>query len=1494
MKMFRKLASLVIAGAMLTSSLGFAVTASAAEVETESVAVDAHLQDKVDNGVILHAFNWSYNSIKENLPAIAAAGYSTVQTSPVQQPKNYGLSKDVAGQWWKLYQPVSVHIAQNSWLGTKADLTSLCQEADKYGIKIIADIVVNHMGNMLETDPNSVSDEVKTYEPTFYNNRSSYFHSYTGDANDGSVQAVVQGHVSACPDLNTGNSAVQTAVLNLLKECIDCGVDGFRFDAAKHIETSNDGSYASSFWNNTLGQAKSYYSQKNSGKTLFAYGEILNTPGSGRSYSSYTGLMRITDNKTGDSILNAVNSRNASGAASSAFKSGLSASNVVLWAESHDTFEGNAGSGGLTNTSSVPDSNVIKAWALVASRNNVPALFFARPGEALMGEVSSNNMYKSTAVSEVNKFHNLSVGKSEKLGSSGSIAYVARGTDGIVLVNCGSTSSSSVSVSGTGLANGTYTDTITGNSFTVSNGTVSGTIGTSGVAVVYKGSTTPKVTNSVENCSFSTDTITLKLGLENAVKGSYCLDNSTPVEFTSATNISIGSDYEVGDTINLTLTATDSKGVKETANYKYVKSRKTATGIYVWFNAKNKSSWKAPYYVYMYDEDTVSGTVYCNGTWPGQAMKYDSKSGYYYCEVPEVCVATDTATKKVTDSDFNLGTSKNTHVIISASGDQQQYPADGASASIKKQFMMDGNSKIYAKSSANSFENITLVPYVENVSATTVTKGTGSTPATTQVVTTTQRVTSAPKKYKFGDVNMDGSVTIADATAIQFMLAELGTKFTDLQNILGDVNNDGKVTIADATAIQFFLAELTGAGRTGQEYLYYEDDPNPTSPVVDDGYSMHVTAKSNYFPTYQTAFDENTKKFTVTYSLTSAKDLVNTEWYLTYDSSVLKFNNDDNLENDNWTIMPKISGAVINTKDPDDPNLISGNTSSVGNLYKISSKDGKPVDFVSFTFEILKPGYTTVDLSVRNLTLGLKDTETMILDPDSEEYAVYQNNVRDTASITYKQTNVYDGKYSEGHAVAEQIPFTTVPVVTDPSPTVPDPSGDVTEPSESTQQTEPSPKTSFLLTDNLGWGQAYIYAWDADGNALCGEWPGAAQAETVTNGFGETQFIIQIPEGAVGVIANNGTQQTADITDFTYDGYWIDGTQNELGHYNVQGFMLDPQPSSGDEPTTHGGGDSSQIILTDNLGWGVAYIYAWDADGNALCGDWPGEGQAETITNDLGETQFVIHIPEGAVGVIANNGSQQTADITDFTPDGYWIDGTQNELGHYNVQPWYYDQPGPDPGPGPEPSGDIKFTNNAGWGSVFLYAWDADGNSLLGDWPGTPMESIGNNDFGEPVFSAGVPAGAVGLVFNAGMNGDQSVDVTPGVEGYYSKGDRDGAGHLNLYAWGDPGSGPDPGPGPDPSGDTREILFTSNWGWSDVHCYWWNGESNNGWPGTAMEYAGTNDYGETQYKVSVPTNITNLIFSGSGSQTVDLAYDANATGWYLTGWSDGKATCGTW
>lgn len=175
-----------------------------------------------------------------------------------------------------------------------------------------------------------------------------------------------------------------------------------------------------------------------------------------------------------------------------------------------------------------------------------------------MGEAAGDITYKSTAVSEINKFHNLFVGQSEKLGAVDNVAYVARGTSGVVLANCDG-NEKSVSISGTGLANGTYTDTVSGAKFTVANGVLTGNIGSTGVAVVYNGTTTPRNTCSVESGDFKGDTITLNLGLDNATSGTYCIDNSKPVAYTGDIAIRVGSDYAYGETINLTLTATDGK-----------------------------------------------------------------------------------------------------------------------------------------------------------------------------------------------------------------------------------------------------------------------------------------------------------------------------------------------------------------------------------------------------------------------------------------------------------------------------------------------------------------------------------------------------------------------------------------------------------------------------------------------------------------------------------------------------------------------------------------------------------------------------------------------------------------------------------------------------------------------------------------------------------------------------------------------------------------------
>lgn len=838
MKKAKKIASLVVASALLTSSFAAITSVNAAEVDSsaQTASADSTLRDKVGDGVMLHAFNWSYNTIKENLPAIAAAGYTTVQTSPVQQPKDYSTSGDVTGQWWKLYQPISFHIAEQSWLGTKDDLKSLCDEADKYGIKIICDIVSNHIANADEARPDSVSNQVKKYEPEFYKKRRTYTRTYKGDANDSSVQAVVQGHVSKCPDLVTNDTAVQTYIINLLKECIDCGVDGFRFDAAKHIETEDDGEYASDYWKNITTSASSYYTQK-TGDDLYIYGEILNNCGADRSYSSYTKYINVTDNRTGDAVLYNVTKGKASTATNAKYKSGVAASNAVLWAESHDTYEGNSGSSGFSNTADVSDENVVKAWAIVASRKDSTALFFARPGTALMGGVSTDTTYKSTAVSEINKFHNLFVGQSEKLGSSGDIAYVARGTSGIVLSNCKGTNAS-VSISGTGLADGKYTDTVSGAEFTVANGVLTGSIGKTGVAVVYNGTTTPKAINSVESGSFRGDTMTLTLSLENATSGTYCLDDSTPVKFTGTTSIRIGSDYKPGETINLTVTATD--GVKTSSMaYKYTKSTAQESGVYVFFNPATQKGWSAPYQVYIYDETTNKGTVYKNANWPGEAMTLDPATGYYYYEVPKSSsISADEDDENQAASDFDLSTSANTRVIISEKGGEQ-YPGR-----TDTPISLNGSSKAFSLTKAGTWEDTTLTPTKVEIEATDVTKGSAAEP-TTKPVPSTQPTTAQPATEPsgnavYGDVNGDGDITVVDATLVQKHVVQLETLSADKQ-ILADVNGDNTISVVDATLIQKYIVQLKEWGRTGD--VYQAEQPTTPEPTSAEPTTVKPTAQ---------------------------------------------------------------------------------------------------------------------------------------------------------------------------------------------------------------------------------------------------------------------------------------------------------------------------------------------------------------------------------------------------------------------------------------------------------------------------------------------------------------------------------------------------------------------------------------------------------------------------------------------------------------------------
>ena len=461
----------------------FTVETDAAVVDTAEISASTGPQSDIQGAVILHCFNWSYNNIKNNLQAIKDAGYTAVQTSPVQTPKDYNPSwRDQGGQWWKLYQPLNFAISNNTWLGTKNDLKSLCDAAERMGIKVVVDVVANHLsgngGGGYGNLDGAVDGSLKRWE---------YFHDYNDWANDGSRYAMTMGHIGM-PDLNTANPDVQRKVKDFLIECINIGVDGFRFDAAKHIELPNDDGNRSEFWPTVINGSQAATSNK-----IFYYGEILNTCGT--NINNYTKYMSITDNNSSDAILMAACNSNAQGLANSHFSKGASADKNVLWVESHDTFMGESGSAGMGNTSRVSDDKIIKAWAMVGSRADASALFFARSAHN-MGDASTNTTWKSKPVAEVNKFKNYFDGQSEYLSSEGSIAYNERGTSGVVLVNASGTNCS-VNVRANKMANGTYTDYVTGNKFTVSNGRITGNIGNTGVAVVYNQSNTPVVQPTV-------------------------------------------------------------------------------------------------------------------------------------------------------------------------------------------------------------------------------------------------------------------------------------------------------------------------------------------------------------------------------------------------------------------------------------------------------------------------------------------------------------------------------------------------------------------------------------------------------------------------------------------------------------------------------------------------------------------------------------------------------------------------------------------------------------------------------------------------------------------------------------------------------------------------------------------------------------------------------------------------------------------------------------
>lgn len=420
-------------------------------------------QVEMKDGAILHAWCWSFNTIKDNLPAIKKAGYTSIQTSPINQVIEGEHGSKVLTNWYYHYQPTDYTIG-NYQLGTEAEFKALTKEADKYGLHIIVDAVVNHTTSEVA----AVSPKIKSL--------GEWTHGNEGIKDFGDRYQLTQKSLLGLYDLNTQNKAVQEYLLAYLKRAVADGADGFRYDAAKHIELPKE--YGSDFWSVIL----------NNG-AQFQYGEILQ--GSTSKEADYAKLMGVTASDYGEFIRNSLRQEEAYAEDLMDFQApGVPEDRLVTWVETHDTYANDNG-----ESTNLTDQDITLGWSLIASRKEGAPLFYSRPvggggqngrfpGQSEIGDAGSD-LFKNKSIVAINHFRNTMNGREEYLhniGDDQGLVMIERGGKGAIITNLAS-ENKTFSTS-TKLANGSYKDAVSGKIYKVSGKTLKGKLPKKSVLVL--------------------------------------------------------------------------------------------------------------------------------------------------------------------------------------------------------------------------------------------------------------------------------------------------------------------------------------------------------------------------------------------------------------------------------------------------------------------------------------------------------------------------------------------------------------------------------------------------------------------------------------------------------------------------------------------------------------------------------------------------------------------------------------------------------------------------------------------------------------------------------------------------------------------------------------------------------------------------------------------------------------------------------------------------
>lgn len=203
-------------------------------------------------GVILHAFNWRYTELTNHADEIARRGYHAVLVSPPLRSEG--------APWYQRYQPQDYRVIDNP-LGDREDLRVAIAALRERGVSVHADVVLNHMANEASQRANLDYPGARVLGQYQINAGLRARQHLFGDLG-GNLFDATDFHPARCitdyndplqvrsgrlcggpgdaglPDLAATPRVIeaQRAYLRALREL---GIDGFRVDAAKHMDEAH-------------------------------------------------------------------------------------------------------------------------------------------------------------------------------------------------------------------------------------------------------------------------------------------------------------------------------------------------------------------------------------------------------------------------------------------------------------------------------------------------------------------------------------------------------------------------------------------------------------------------------------------------------------------------------------------------------------------------------------------------------------------------------------------------------------------------------------------------------------------------------------------------------------------------------------------------------------------------------------------------------------------------------------------------------------------------------------------------------------------------------------------------------------------------------------------------------------------------------------------------------------------------------------------------------